>query len=179
MVVVVVVEEEEVEVEVVVVVVLVVVALLPLRAPPCVSRGRRMLGYLLASHYLMWRFFSPGSANLFVGTGNSFHRPVWHLKSGMMLIHPFQQFDCAREVPTKKLHFQNRFSVPLNCNQRDWESEVKESDKMNKDSATELEKVETQAIQAWTPLSTMKGWGGLKIKNALEIQICHAIYENM
>ena len=65
-----------------------------------------------------------------------------------------------REVPTKKLHFQNRFSVPLTCNQRDWESEVKESDKMNKDSATELEKVETQAIQAWTPLSTMKGWGG-------------------
>ena len=59
-VVVVVVEEEEVEVEVVVVVVLVVVALLPLRAPPCVSRGRRMLGYLLASHYLMWRFFLQG-----------------------------------------------------------------------------------------------------------------------
>jgi hypothetical protein len=50
---------------------------------------------------------------------------------------------------------------------------------MNKDSATELEKVETQAIQAWTPLSTMPGRARLKIKNALEIQICHAIYENI
>ena len=111
------------------------------------------LGHLLARHYLMVFFFCRVSLLILLSglaisslkvrsNVDSSFSAVWLCSVRFQKASFPEQLHCSPLFPSK--------------------AEVKESDKMNTELAAELEKVEAQAIQAWTQLSTMAGGGGWK-----------------